>query len=188
MKLIIGLGNPGDKYANSRHNIGFWLIDQFAKQHSLEFQFKAKFKAFVAVLEGDNGKVILVKPSTYYNRVGESARALMDYYKLSAQDLLIIHDELALPVGTVRTRLGGSNAGNNGIKSINQQVGTSTYRIRVGVGSSLRDQVDDADFVLNPLNATEKQQITDQLPVIFQAINDFIAEQSSATTYRQNQA
>jgi PTH1 family peptidyl-tRNA hydrolase len=161
MKLIIGLGNPEERYRNTRHNIGFRVLDSFAAEKDAEFQQKDKFKALVAELTVDSEKVILAKPTTYYNNVGEAARLISDFYKIAPEDTLIIHDELALPFGTIRTRIGGSDAGNNGIKSINQHLGPDTARIRIGIYNDLRDRIDDADFVLSHFTSDESVPLSD---------------------------
>ncbi|HET7630325.1 MAG TPA: aminoacyl-tRNA hydrolase [Candidatus Saccharimonadales bacterium] len=184
MKIILGQGNPGTQYAGSRHNIGFHILDSYAQRHDLGFQAKPKFKADIAELQTSDDKVLLVKPTTFYNETGQTARALLDFYKLAADDILIVHDELALPFGTIRSRLGGSDAGNNGVKSINQQVGPDTARVRVGIWNQQRDLIDDADFVLSRFNAEE----AGKLPVIIdqagQLIDDFLAGSFEPTTHR----
>ncbi len=148
MKLIIGLGNPEEKYKNTRHNIGFRVLTEYAEKKDVEFALKDKFRACIAELTIDGEKVILAKPTTYYNLVGEAARLITDFYKIAPADILVVHDELALPFGTIRTRIGGSDAGNNGVKSMTQHLGPDTARLRVGVYNELRERMDDADFVL----------------------------------------
>ena len=113
MKLIIGLGNPDKKYENTRHNTGFIAVDRLAG----EWQEKPKFHGQVSERDIDGEKVIFYKPSTYYNDRGIGVRSVRDFYKLENDDILVIHDELALPFGTVRSRVGGSDAGNNGVKA-----------------------------------------------------------------------
>ena len=156
MKLIIGLGNPEKKYDGTRHNVGFFVLDVFAEQHQAIWRDQPKMKGWVAELNVNGEKVLLLKPSTYYNLVGESARALKDFYKIDNNDILIVHDELALPFGTLRSRQGGSDAGNNGIKSINQHLGLDTHRVRIGIWNEQRDMIDDADFVLGKFTQDER--------------------------------
>jgi PTH1 family peptidyl-tRNA hydrolase len=170
MKVIIGLGNPEERYTNTRHNVGFRMVGDYAAMRGTDFQLKEKFKARIAEMNAEKEKVLLVKPTTYYNNVGEAARLICDFYKLTAHDVLIIHDELALPFGTIRTRLGGSSAGNNGIKSMNQHIGEETARVRVGVYNDLRDRIHDADFVLS--NFTKEESET--LPVLVKTAADLI--------------
>lgn len=157
MKLIVGLGNPESRYDGTRHNTGFFVLDELAKQQSLKWQLKEKFKAHIAELP--DKAALLVKPTTYYNLVGESVRALADFYKIPPEDILIIHDELALPFGTLRTREKGSDAGNNGIKSLNAHMGPTTKRLRVGIQNDLSAHMDAADFVLAKFTPSEKDEL-----------------------------
>ena len=114
MKVILALGNPGEKYAYTRHNAGFLIIDQLAAGQSAQFSNKPKFSADIAELNISGEKILLVKPTTYYNEVGIAARALMDFYKLTLDDVLIIHDDTDLDFGKIRVRKGGRDAGSNG--------------------------------------------------------------------------
>jgi PTH1 family peptidyl-tRNA hydrolase len=180
MKLIFALGNPEAKYDGTRHNIGFFIVDELADMQGLNWQLKTKFKANVA--EGDG--FILAKPTTYYNLVGESARAIADFYKIAPEDILVIHDDIALPVGTVRSRLGGSSAGNNGIKSLNQHLGDSTARLRIGTWNELADRMDAADFVLSKIGAKDSETIKASLPAILSIIDNFIGGNFEPTTHR----
>lgn len=182
MKLIFAQGNPGTQYQYTRHNVGFLFVDQLAKKWGIDFTKKPKFQAEIAETTINGEKILLVKPTTYYNDTGQSARSLIDFYKLSpADDFLVIHDDLALPLGTIRTREQGRDAGNNGIKSLNAHIGPSHKRIRIGIYSTLRDQQHDADFVLGWFNSTEKAA----LPAIFDAAerftDQFIHEQFETT-------
>ena len=180
MKLIFALGNPETRYDNTRHNVGFFVADQIAQGQGLKWQVKTKFKAHIA--EGDG--YIVAKPTTYYNLVGESARAIADFYKITPEDILIIHDDMALPVGTLRTRVGGSPAGNNGIKSLTQHLGDNTARLRIGTWNELADQMDAAAFVLSKLNAKDSEAIIVSLPQIFQIVQSFLADNFEQTTHR----
>ena len=184
MKLIVAQGNPGPEYAATRHNVGFIVLEAYARKHSATFQAKDKFKAELAEFSEDSEKALLAKPQTFYNLTGESVRALVDFYKLNPeQDVLIIHDELALPFGTIRTRHSGSDAGNNGIKSINQHVGSDTSRIRIGIANELRERMDDASFVLSKFNTDENKVLEEKLPKIFSLIDAFIDGSFEATTH-----
>lgn len=157
MKVIFAQGNPGDQYTRSRHNVGFMVLDALAQSADTSWRVDTKFKAGIAELTLENEKVLLVKPLSYYNQTGQVARSLVDFYKLDPSlDLLVLHDELALPFGTIRVREKGSDGGNNGIKSLNAHLGENYARIRVGIWNELRDRIDDADFVLS--NFTEKER------------------------------
>lgn len=183
MKLIIGLGNPEERYKNTRHNVGFRVLTHYAKGKDTEFQLKEKFKAYVVEFTSEAEKVLLVKPTTFYNNVGEAARLLADFYKVEPSDILIIHDELALPFGTIRTRIGGSDAGNNGIKSITQHIGPDTARIRIGVYNDLRDQIDDADFVLSNFTKDENKALVSLSAKVTTLIDAFLGDAFEPTTH-----
>ncbi len=161
MKIIFAQGNPGRQYARTRHNTGFLVLDSLASDFEGSWKTQEKFKSEIAEISLENEKVLLVKPSSFYNDTGLVARALIDFYKLNpASDLLVIHDDLALPLGTIRVRQKGSDAGNNGIKSINAHVGLEYARIRIGIWNETRDQMDDAAFVLSAFTKEEAKQLT----------------------------
>lgn len=171
MKIIFAQGNPGSQYAHSRHNVGFIMADLLAKQWGIEFTKKPKFHADIAETTIDGEKVLLVKPTTFYNETGQSARLLVDFYKLDPEnDFIVIHDDFALPFGTIRTRQKGSDAGNNGIKSLNAHLGNDYARIRIGIYHELRDKIPDADFVLASFSTYEKNA----LPAIFKQVEHFV--------------
>lgn len=185
MKLIFGLGNPGSNYDGTRHNVGFMALDELAAREGVEFTEKPKFKAFIAECNLAGEKVLLAKPSTFYNLAGESYRSLLDFYKLTPEDTLVIHDELALPFGTVRTRVGGSDAGNNGIKSVNLHGGTASNRIRVGVANEQRAIIGDTDFVLGRFSVEEREVLTEKvLPKTLEAIDEFANGNHSITSHK----
>lgn len=182
MKLIFAQGNPGTQYTHTRHNIGFALLERYANEHESEFSQKNKFHANIAEITLNNEKVLLVKPTTYYNETGRAARALIDFYKLDpAHDFIVIYDDLALPFGTIRTREKGSSAGNNGIKSLNAALGENYKRIRVGIYNPLRDHIPAADFVLAPFTTNEKNAISDVYTIVSGFINSFIGNTFTST-------
>ncbi len=183
MKLILAQGNPGTSYDRTRHNVGFLVLDKFAEQHGLVWAEKSKFNALVTEVTLQGEKVILVKPTTFYNETGNSARKLIDFYNLDpANDLLVIHDDLALPFGTTRTRRQGSDGGNNGIKSLNSHLGPDYHRIRIGIWNELRDRMDDADFVLSRFSADESKALDDIIKKATDIIDSFIAGSIDITT------
>lgn len=184
MKLIIGLGNPEARYRETRHNIGFKIVDHYIGEQVSEFQHKDKFKADVAEFSAGGQKVIVAKPTTYYNLSGEAVRAISDFYKIAPQDILVVHDELALPFGTIRTRHGGSDAGNNGVKSVTEHLGPDTARLRIGIYNDLRDQIDDADFVLSRFTAEEAEKLNELQAKIGTIIDAFIAGNLDPTTHK----
>lgn len=182
MKLIVGLGNPEPKYNNTRHNIGFATLDQIANQTNAKWQDKPKFKAAIAETQFAGEKVLLIKPNTYYNLSGEAVRAIIDFYKLSAAaDVLVIHDELDLPFGTLRTRLGGSDAGNNGIKSIIAHIGPVFARIRIGIANDSSKAQDTADFVLGRFSEQEQKTLAHIFQQAIEFVADFVHEDKEFT-------
>lgn len=184
MKLIFAQGNPGPQYEHTRHNTGFLLIDAVATHFQASWKASTKFNAELAEADIDGQKVLFAKPHSYYNETGGVARQLIDFYKLDpSQDLLVIHDDLALPLGTIRIRQQGSDAGNNGIKSLSAHVGQHYWRIRVGIWNELRDRMDDADFVLSRLTKAEHEHITrDTAPHIVEVVRQFLQHNLAASS------
>jgi peptidyl-tRNA hydrolase, PTH1 family len=175
MKIIFAQGNPESKYNDTRHNVGFYMVDAFALSIGATWTTKSKFMADIAEAVIGSEKVLLVKPTTFYNETGVSARKLIDFYSLDpTSDLIVIHDDLALPLGTIRTRGQGSDAGNNGIKSLNNHLGTAYHRIRVGIWTDDRHQSGDIDFVLGKFTHSESDILTAQIPDVIESINEFV--------------
>ena len=190
MKVILALGNPGEKYAYTRHNAGFLVVDQLAAEQGAHFSNKPKFFANIAELNNvklastantksrttsPQEKVLLVKPTTYYNEVGIAARALMDFYKLTLDDVLIIHDDTDLDFGKIRVRKGGRDAGSNGLKSLHAHIGADFWHIRIGTDNLLRRQIGDVDFVLSKFNADEQKILRDwTIPESIKLIGTFL--------------
>lgn len=147
--LIIGLGNPGEEYARTRHNVGFMCIDDFAKQNNFDpWALKKDLKCEITQTRLGDTRVILVKPQTFMNLSGEAVQAVQHFYKLDNSLTIVVHDELDINFGQIRCRIGGSAAGNNGIKSVSQHIGENYGRVRVGIGPKTPEQMDTADFVL----------------------------------------
>ena len=170
MKIIVGFGNPGSKYNFTRHNLGFLALDFYAKIHKLDWQNKPKFNAIIA--KNDEANSLLIKAQTYYNEVGQSIRAILDFYKLHPQDILVICDDFNLEFGKVRFRERGSAGGNNGLKSIATHLGTEDFpRLRIGTANdALRSKIGDTDFVLSRFTSEEYEK----LPEILKEISVFI--------------
>lgn len=184
MKLIFAQGNPGDKFHSTRHNVGFLVADELARQYDTAFTFSTKYAAYVTDFTLDGEKVIIAKPDTFYNETGRSFAALKQFYKLDNADILIVHDELALPFGTVRSRIGGTDAGNNGIKSINSYGGDTTARLRIGIGNDLRTRMGDTDFVLGRFSQEEQAALNDTiLPKCIDIVHHFIADNHQVTSH-----
>ena len=135
MKLIAGLGNIGNKYIFTRHNAGFMLADSFALNNNLIFKENTKLKCFMTNYRDGQNDFLIIKPTTFMNLSGEALRAVTDYYKISVADILVVYDDLALPLGKIRFRNNGSDGGHNGIKSIIQHLGTQDFaRLKIGIG------------------------------------------------------
>jgi PTH1 family peptidyl-tRNA hydrolase len=133
MHLLVGLGNPGDKYRHNRHNVGFMAIDAIAGRHGNP-AFRQKFQGLIAEGTIAGEKVLLLKPQTWMNNSGDSIQAVLQFYKLSPEDVSVLYDEIDLAPGKVRIKRGGGNGGHNGLRSIDPQIGTSYRRVRIGVG------------------------------------------------------
>ncbi len=172
LKIIVGLGNPGPEYARHRHNIGFQVLDLFAERHGLafdKFQKRARLAMGQVTLRASNsastlasvwtGRVLLAKPMTYMNASGEAVSALMAFYKIPPADLLVVSDDLDLPVGRIRVRAEGGAGGQKGVASIIRQLGGEGFaRLRVGIGRP-PGQMDPADYVLRPFNAEQEEEM-----------------------------
>lgn len=137
VKMIVGLGNPGEKYHETKHNIGFMVLDKWAKQENVTFN-KSKHQGLYTEFFIGSEKVILVKPQTFMNLSGQCVKPLMNYFKIDIDDVVIIYDDMDLPIGKIRLRQKGSAGGHNGIKSLIQHFGTQTFnRVKIGVGRPL---------------------------------------------------
>lgn len=155
IKLIVGLGNPGDKYAGTRHNAGFEAADLLAERWEGRWREERKFNALIAA---PGGRPMLAKPLTYMNNSGESVRTLLDYYKILPGEMIVISDDFTLPLGAVRLRKAGSDGGHNGLYSIIQHAGTNEFpRLRLGIGP-VPPMMDPADFVLMGFPKAERDE------------------------------
>ena len=161
MRLFVGLGNPGAKYAGHRHNIGFMAMDRIAADHGFA-PWRKGFKGQVAEGRLGSGKVLLLKPETFMNLSGESVRAAMDFYKLAPADIVVFHDELDLAPGKVRVKQGGGHAGHNGLRSLHQHLGEGYGRVRIGIGHpGHKDRV--SGYVLSDFAKAEAGLVDDIL-------------------------
>ncbi|MCR5232164.1 MAG: aminoacyl-tRNA hydrolase [Acholeplasmatales bacterium] len=175
MKLIIGLGNPGSQYANTRHNAGFMAIDAFAEKHNVEFAFDPHLKGAIAKVNLDGHKALLLKPMTYMNLSGESVQAVMQYYKIDIDDILVISDDLDSRLGRVRLRAKGTPGGHNGHKNISMHLKSDEYkRIKIGIDRS--DVIPVIDWVLKKFNEEELAIMKKACEDVTFAIEDFILE------------
>ena len=158
--LLVGLGNPGDKYDNTRHNVGFAAIDQLAEELKVPVQ-KLKYRALTQTVELGGAKVLLMKPITYMNLSGEAVGEAARFFKIPADHVLVLSDDVSLPVGKLRIRKGGSAGGHNGLKSIIQHLGTDQFpRVKIGVGEKPHPDYDMADWVLGKFTGEDLKTIT----------------------------
>ena len=155
--LLVGLGNPGDQYENTRHNVGFLVVDELADRAKVPVQ-KLKYRALTNTATIGGQKVLLMKPITYMNLSGEAVRQAVDFYKVPADHVLVVSDDTALAVGRLRIRKGGSAGGHNGLKNIIQHLGTDQFpRVRLGVGEKPHPDYDLADWVLGKFQGEDKK-------------------------------
>jgi len=193
VKLIVGLGNPGQAYVNSRHNLGFQCINLFARRQEITFA-KQQSKAKIGISEVFGQKVILAKPRTFMNLSGESVAPLMRYYKIGLSDLLVIYDDIDLPLGKIRIRERGGAGGHNGIKSIINHLGSQDFpRIRVGIGATPAEEplrspqaARTPEYVLGHFNSKEKAVIDDVFERVAEAIGCILADGISAAMNKYN--
>lgn len=171
MKLLAGLGNPGSKYANNRHNVGFMVIDEIAKAWGFS-SWRKRFQAETSEGLIDGQKVLLLKPTTYMNESGRALGEAARFYDVSLDDIFVVHDELDLPSGKMRTKTGGGHAGNNGIRSIKSHLGDEFHRVRIGVGHP-GDKNKVASHVLKDFSKSDHQwlslmigTIADEIPLL----------------------
>ena len=167
MKLVVGLGNPGRKYEATRHNAGFWWIERLARAVHGEFRHEARFHGDVAKVATPGGELWLLKPATFMNQSGRAVAALAGFYKLAPGQLLIVHDELDLPPGTVRLKNGGGTGGHNGLNDIAAQLGTKDFwRLRIGIGhprNQTATEQEVLDYVLHKPGAADHAAIDDAI-------------------------
>lgn len=185
MKIIIGLGNPGKKYENTRHNAGFKVMDALAKKCNLSYD-QEKFSAYFAKGKVNGEDVVLMKPTTYMNNSGFAVRQVIDFYKASYDQVLIIYDDIDLPVGKIRLRQKGSAGGHNGIKSIIQALGTPTFD-RIRVGTSRDSRIPIIQWVLTNFKEEEQKDLSQAIDhasdAAYYAINHTFAQ--TMNTYNQ---
>ena len=181
MKLIIGLGNPGKEYENTRHNIGYMVIDSLAK----DCVWKEKWHSLYTELNIQNEKILLVKPLTYMNLSGDAIVPFFQFYKLKLEDILIIQDDLDLEIGKYRLKTNSSSGGHNGIKSIINNLGTSNFA-RLKVGISNNKQIDTKNYVLGKFSSSELDILKNLYPTFQEIISSFVANGIDKTMNKFN--
>ena len=186
MHLIVGLGNPGAKYLQTRHNIGFMLIDALAYAFSSP-PFKSEHKALIGEIRIGSKKALILKPQTYMNLSGESVQAAAHYYKINSKNILVAHDEVDLGFGSIKFQKNKGHGGHNGIRNIHQILGTKEYmRLRMGVSRPSNSKMDVADYVLQNFSNDELKQIPDILNNSCDAVECFIGEGAEAAGNKFN--
>jgi len=193
LKLVVGLGNPGRDYVNSLHNVGFMCVNYFARKHSIRFnKEQAKSRTGLGML--DNTEIMVVRPHTYMNRSGQAVSQLVKKFNVKLDDLLVVHDDLDLPLGKIRIRKSGSPAGHKGVESIIQQLGSQDFpRLRVGIGRPISTEglaedrnADVITYLLSELPLEVKKAINQILPMVNEAIRCIITEGVTAAMNKYN--
>lgn len=171
MHLIVGLGNIGEKYQLTRHNVGFMVIDEITKNLSTSNIQKSNFHSTLEKSAYD----LYSKPTTFMNNSGMAVQAIKEYYKLGIEDIIVIHDDIDLPFGAVKFKIGGGHGGHNGLRSIDAHIGKEYIRVRIGVGKP-QDKADVANYVLNNFSKEELNKLQDIIPHIINAIKALKSE------------
>lgn len=176
LKLIVGLGNPGPEYLMTRHNAGFWFVDALANKLALNFSTDKKFQSEVCRYQSGSTDCWLCKPQTYMNDSGIAVQALMNYYKISMEQVMVVHDEIDLMPGTTRLKKGGGHGGHNGLRDIIQRTGNSDFlRLRIGVGHpGSKDKV--VPYVLGRANKEEEDKIVESFSIALEKSDQFFQE------------
>jgi peptidyl-tRNA hydrolase, PTH1 family len=178
LRFFVGLGNPGSEYEDTRHNAGFWFVEALARQCNATFNKETKFHGWLAKARVGPSDVYFLKPNTYMNRSGQAVQAVAQFYKLSAPEMLVLHDELDMLPGALKMKKGGGTGGHNGLKDIQAKLGTGDYwRLRIGIGHprtlNLNQEV--ADFVLHPPRREELSAIETGFPRTLQVLPQLLA-------------
>ncbi len=187
MKVIVGLGNPGPKYGLTKHNVGFMLVNALAEKLGIsETEWKDKFEALVAETHIGMEKVLLVKPLTYMNDSGRAVGPLLSWYKLEPEDLVVVHDDMDIPAGTIRIRKKGSAGGHNGIKSLLAHVGDEHFtRVRIGIGRPLPGW-SVIDHVLAPFPSEDVPKIREAIEYLLPAVETIVTEGTDLAMNKYN--
>lgn len=172
MKLIVGLGNPGKEYENTRHNIGFIFIDNYAKSKNIDINTE-KFNGLYTKTTINNEQVILLKPLSYMNLSGEVVKKYVDYFKIDINDILVINDDLDMDLGRIRLRLSGSSGGHNGLKNIALNLNTENFK-RLKIGISNNKNIDTKDYVLGKFTREEKEKINNLCNTVNNLLDDYL--------------
>jgi PTH1 family peptidyl-tRNA hydrolase len=175
IRMIVGLGNVGREYEDTRHNAGFWFVDALARRERASFRKEAKFAGEVAKIQRGGESIWLIKPGTYMNRSGKAVAALANFYRITPPEILVVHDELDLAPGQSKMKRGGGHAGHNGLRDIQACLGSADFwRLRIGIGHprTLGLEQDVADFVLHPPRRDERGPIDEQVERALAIVDD----------------
>lgn len=186
MKLIVGLGNPGKEYENTRHNIGFMFVDYYISYKSYICNWKKKFNGLFTEITINNEKVMFLKPQSYMNLSGEVVKKVIDYYKISIDDILIISDDLDLNVGNFKLKPKGSSGGHNGLKNIELNLGSSSFK-RLKIGISNNKNIDTKDYVLCKFSSSELNTYNNLFNDLVSVIDDYLEFDFSVLMNKYNQ-
>ena len=171
MKLIVGLGNKGNEYNNTRHNVGFMVIDNYINKNNLTLKSKLDGLYAETIINGE--KVILLKPQNYINLSGDVISKYIKYFKIDIKDILVIHDDMDLEIGTFKIRYKGGSAGHNGLKNIEANLKTNEYkRIKIGIS---KNNIDKVDYVLGKFSSTELSKLNKVIDITYNIIEDFVS-------------
>ena len=185
MFLLVGLGNPSPNNTNNRHNVGFLTIDAINVKYKLSKQ-KPKFKGLLTTGIIDGQKVYAIKPLTFMNSSGVCIKELVDYFKMDIKNIFVFHDDMDIDIGKVKTKIGGSNAGHNGIDSIDKNIGKNYSRIRIGIGRPSKNSTA-ADHVLDNFSSDEKQNVEEVTKNIIESMSILISKDLDLFSSKINQ-
>jgi len=172
MQLIVGLGNPGKKYQYTRHNIGYMAVENIISAQQ-DYKIKNKFNSVIYEVIIDNNKIILVKPETYMNNSGDAVYQIANFYKINSKDIFVLHDELDIPFGKIRIKIGGGNAGHNGLKSITNKIYNNYTRVRLGIGHPGEKEMVNG-HVMGNFSGSEKEYLNQILNYLTSNINEIL--------------
>lgn len=172
MKLIVGLGNPGNEYRDTRHNIGFMVLDHLAQKYNVSFN-KEKFSGLYTEVFINNEKVILLKPCKYMNLSGEVIKKIVEYFKIDIENILVVVDDMSYGLGKFKLRYKGSSGGHNGLLDIEKKLKTQKYkRLKIGIGQN--ELIDKKNYVLGKLNSEEQKVLNNNMNIYIEIIEDFV--------------
>jgi peptidyl-tRNA hydrolase, PTH1 family len=175
LSIIVGLGNPGPEHQLTRHNAGFWFVDALARAQGAQFRSHSRYHGEVCRVTVEGRELVLLKPHTYMNRSGLAVRALLDYVKAPAGEMLVVHDELDLPPGTARFKLGGGHGGHNGLRDTITHCGADFWRLRLGIGHP-GDRAQVIDYVLQRASRVDEDEIAGSIGTSLDALSIFVRD------------